>query len=756
MTAILTNIGLSKFRNVKPLNKVNITSFAIGDGSQTMLDPESKGLVHEVWRGSASLPIRDPEDKSILIFETFTEPRITGFVIREMGLFDEEGDLIAIGFATEKEQRRSHPEQAVGQILRMHINLDDTEQADKVYSSCLGCMDHGALYNRDAVDAHSELIGKLDDIRSFSNVDPAKLVDGQGFYLMEVQPGTGRGGGAFKWSSTTPKSLHDGITVISGTVPPRTGLPYWNGSVIVNPASNNRLEDFLNGVGETDPTGTGCFIRLVGEAISFTMAGALENDGANVYGNSAPVEAALNWKSYSTVYADIDRAHLERTVQLNTRGVTIRGARSGFDTLTTIDVMFNVDVPGVSAQLNFYNLFFRNFPEDGSSGAGTTAIRCIDSPLIDSTMDSCWFAMNVNSTKCIEGRFFFFKISNTIMELGHRAIVTSGGTESNGLHITNSAFYKMRDCAFDFSDTGQKKRNFVISNIVTTLGEGTSQGALIRGNRLMCNMSNIMAYSTNEKQYNNTRVLKFVNDCNILIDNIRLASDLEERNSDATLVSWFDVADSRLSVVNSYVFAPHNTHIKVGGTSAVNFSHTEFVGSNNRSIEIASNTTGSRIEFDHCEFKRDRNQFVLAGTSLSNNMLVLSDTHINDCSYGDGSGSNSQTNLTAPAGLTVQVNRGKFTKKDSNVAYHVDASDPITVRDYEIAGSRPLFNSGVADFSVFAVFNRPSAPVQGYTINGLQVIGEREAPIPDAGGGTEVATINAILAAMRNHGLIAT
>lgn len=40
------------------------------------------------------------------------------------------------------------------------------------------------------------------------------------------------------------------------------------------------------------------------------------------------------------------------------------------------------------------------------------------------------------------------------------------------------------------------------------------------------------------------------------------------------------------------------------------------------------------------------------------------------------------------------------------------------------------------------------------TVNGTKVVGVRQADIANAGTGTEVATINAILTALRAHGLI--
>ncbi len=59
------------------------------------------------------------------------------------------------------------------------------------------------------------------------------------------------GGGTFIWSPSTPKSNHDGGTIFSPTVP-------WDGS-------QSTLSGYLDGEGETDPSGSGCWLRIFDE-----------------------------------------------------------------------------------------------------------------------------------------------------------------------------------------------------------------------------------------------------------------------------------------------------------------------------------------------------------------------------------------------------------------------------------------------------------------------------------------------------------
>lgn len=76
------------------------------------------------------------------------------------------------------------------------------------------------------------------------------------------------GGDMFAWDATRPKSEHNGGTTHSPTVP-------WNGSQATH-------ANYLNGVGETNPGGTGCWVSL-SEKISIWKFGAVKflNSGTN-------------------------------------------------------------------------------------------------------------------------------------------------------------------------------------------------------------------------------------------------------------------------------------------------------------------------------------------------------------------------------------------------------------------------------------------------------------------------------------------
>lgn len=92
-------------------------------------------------------------------------------------------------------------------------------------------------------------------------------------------PGTNFGGGQFYWDASKPKSQHNGITIFSPTVP-------WDGSYA-------GLAAFLAGTGETNGSGSGCWIRVNSplDAIHTEWAG---HDVTGVNDSTASVNACIN------------------------------------------------------------------------------------------------------------------------------------------------------------------------------------------------------------------------------------------------------------------------------------------------------------------------------------------------------------------------------------------------------------------------------------------------------------------------------
>ena len=102
---VITDTGAKKIAQaVSPDGKpVRLTHMAVGDGGGTLPIPDSKqtSLVHEVWRHTVNSVTLDATHQNRIITELVVPPETGGFWIREIGVFDEFGDLIAVGNTAE-------------------------------------------------------------------------------------------------------------------------------------------------------------------------------------------------------------------------------------------------------------------------------------------------------------------------------------------------------------------------------------------------------------------------------------------------------------------------------------------------------------------------------------------------------------------------------------------------------------------------------------------------------------------------------
>lgn len=78
--------------------KVNITTMAVGDGGGKLPVPDAgqTGLIHEVWRHALNKISQDKRNSNYIIAELVIPPEVGGFWMRELGLFDDAGTLIAV------------------------------------------------------------------------------------------------------------------------------------------------------------------------------------------------------------------------------------------------------------------------------------------------------------------------------------------------------------------------------------------------------------------------------------------------------------------------------------------------------------------------------------------------------------------------------------------------------------------------------------------------------------------------------------
>lgn len=97
---ILTNVGAAKIAAaIAASETVNLTQMAVGDGNGNPTTPVATqtALVREVFRASINMLAVDPLNPNYVIPEMIIPSNVGGWPIWEVGVFDDEGDLIAVG-----------------------------------------------------------------------------------------------------------------------------------------------------------------------------------------------------------------------------------------------------------------------------------------------------------------------------------------------------------------------------------------------------------------------------------------------------------------------------------------------------------------------------------------------------------------------------------------------------------------------------------------------------------------------------------
>lgn len=96
---LVTDVGIAKITNgLINETKVDFTHMAVGDGGGSYYNPSSSqtALVNETWRGPVSIVNVDENSNNRLQIIAPIPSSIGGFFIREVGLYDVDGDLIVI------------------------------------------------------------------------------------------------------------------------------------------------------------------------------------------------------------------------------------------------------------------------------------------------------------------------------------------------------------------------------------------------------------------------------------------------------------------------------------------------------------------------------------------------------------------------------------------------------------------------------------------------------------------------------------
>jgi len=174
--AILTDVGQSKIAQaVAGGQKLNVTTFLVGDGNGEYYVPTSDmtAIKNEVWRGTISKADVVQDAQKILRITTVIPAEVSGFIVREIALLDETGELVAIGNTPDLPKVRLEDGASTELKLTMRLAVKNTEALSFTIDP------HTVIMTKDMLDthnvdsnAHSELFeGKADKEHQHSTDD---------------------------------------------------------------------------------------------------------------------------------------------------------------------------------------------------------------------------------------------------------------------------------------------------------------------------------------------------------------------------------------------------------------------------------------------------------------------------------------------------------------------------------------------------------------------------------------------------------
>ncbi|HFZ8853573.1 TPA: tail fiber protein [Salmonella enterica subsp. houtenae serovar Rough:z4,z23:-] len=131
---VITTAGAAKLAaaTMPGGKKINLNVMAVGDGGGKLPDPDAgqTQLVNEVWRHTLNKISQDNRYSNYIVAELVIPPEVGGFWVRELGLYDDEGTLIAVANMAESYK----PELAEGsgraQTCRMVIIVSSVESVE--------------------------------------------------------------------------------------------------------------------------------------------------------------------------------------------------------------------------------------------------------------------------------------------------------------------------------------------------------------------------------------------------------------------------------------------------------------------------------------------------------------------------------------------------------------------------------------------------------------------------------------------------
>ncbi|WP_435954060.1 tail fiber protein [Dryocola sp. BD626] len=130
---LITTLGAARFAAATAGGtKINITKMAVGDGGGTLPTPDvnQNGLINETYRAALNKISVDEKNNNYVVAELVIPPEVGGFWMRELGLYDDTGVMVAVGNMAESYKPLLEEGSGRAQTLRMVIIISAIDSVE--------------------------------------------------------------------------------------------------------------------------------------------------------------------------------------------------------------------------------------------------------------------------------------------------------------------------------------------------------------------------------------------------------------------------------------------------------------------------------------------------------------------------------------------------------------------------------------------------------------------------------------------------
>ncbi len=331
-SAVITATGAEKLANAAVTGTpVAIKEMAVGDGGGLLPQPSTAnaGLIGEQYRGELNKLVIADSDASVIEAEMIMPPQIGGFWLRELALYADDGECVAVGNMPETYKPLLVEGSGRFQIIRMQLKVSSTADVELIAdpSVILATAEDVKGAEDAAKDYTDEELSKLDESIKNAIVNAVEgairdaweqdnPVGSSRLFNQNVDPNE-----RWPWSKWEYAGEH--LTVRTAKAD-GSDVGTLGGSDTINITRANLPQSVLNVSGSTsEQPGQTLKAKMAGRhAHQGGMRGPGEQYGSTISGTDNDGEHTLNWTSENGDHEhDVDMPAHDHTVWAQTEAL---------------------------------------------------------------------------------------------------------------------------------------------------------------------------------------------------------------------------------------------------------------------------------------------------------------------------------------------------------------------------------------------------------------------------------------------------